>query len=177
MTISIIAGSAFTLAGSASAFLGTMFIIASSGDTTRLTAGAILALTGAALIFAGVRLFRKGLEASPSTIRKRILRAAAKNNGEASIEAIIGEAGDNDLVRAQLNIFTRSGIASKEKKEGRTFYIFPDYQFKLLFKKCPYCGNDYPVKHGVEQCPSCGGDLKMTGGRTSSGDDKFSMDL
>jgi rRNA maturation protein Nop10 len=110
-------------------------------------------------------------------VKKRILRAAAKSNGELSEDAMIAEAGGREAFVFAASSLVSERKALKQKRGSADIYIFPEFQFQLKFKTCPYCGSDYPVRGTVENCPSCGGDLKVKSGNDSSGDDKFSMDI
>ncbi len=176
MTAKIIYGAILLIAGIIHLFMGTVFLIASSGNNNRLFIGIILFAAGALIFIAGYRLFRKGMVLRPGAIEAAILKAAAKKNGRVSQDALIAETGIKDLTLFELKKLVSKKRAFPESSAEGTFYLFPEFQFELKFKACPYCGNDYPVRKDVEQCPSCGGDLKITG-TTTSGDDRFSMDL
>jgi rRNA maturation protein Nop10 len=128
------------------------------------------------LITAGYRIFRKGMMTRPGTVEAAILKAAAKKNGRVSEEALIAKTGIRDLTIFELNKMVSSKRASRETSAREIFYSFPEFQFELKFKACPYCGNDYPVRADDGRCPSCGGDLKIT--KTSfSGENRFSMNI
>lgn len=176
MTAKIIFGAILLFAGLVHLFFSIMFIIASSGNNTRLFTGIILFAAGGFLFTAGYRLFAKGMVLRPGAIEGVILKAAAKKNGRVSEEALIAETGIRDLTVFELGKLVSKKRAIRESSAEGTFYLFPEFQFELKFKACPYCGNDYPVRKDIEQCPSCGGDLKITG-TSASGDDRFSMDL
>ncbi len=175
MTLGIIFGALLSVIGFLSFFLGILFLIAAKGESSRLRAGALFIFAGCALLVVGIRIFRKSIRSSPAGIRKRLLTLARKNHGEVSREAIIGELGDSDDVRTEIQKLISGGIAQEIIRDNRRLYSFPDFQLEIVFKKCPYCGNDYPVREGIERCPSCGGDLKMYKSRLASAD-KFSMD-
>jgi len=174
---SLVAGAIFIISGAALLFLGAMFIIASGESPSRLTAGAAMALSAMALLAAGVRFFMRGLRSGPGAAERAILKAAAKHNGRIARMLLMAETGGGDAVEARLSEMSREGRVSEETIAGKTFCVFPEFQFSLKFKKCPYCGNDYPVREDVEKCPSCGGDLKIVSGKTADGEDKFSMDI
>ncbi len=175
--IQIIAGALFLIAGSGGAFLGLMFLIVSSGSGSRLITGIMLSAIGAALLASGIFLFRKGMRERPGSVHDRILGAAAKHNGVIAAEVLAAETGGGDSVEFALAAMVRKGRAIAVDREGRKIYTFPELQFKLKFKKCPYCGSDYPVKENIERCPSCGGDLKIVSESSDGGGDKFSMDI
>lgn len=176
MTAKIIYGAILLLAGIIHLFMGTVFLIASSGNNTRLITGIILFAAGSLIFIAGYRLFKKGMVLRPGAIEGVILKAAAKKNGRVSEEALIAETGIRDLTIFELGKLVSKKRALRESSAEGTFYLFPEFQFELKFKACPYCGNDYPVRKDIEKCPSCGGDLKITG-TSAAGDDRFSMDL
>ena len=98
------------------------------------------------------------------------------NNGELTEEAITAELDDSDDVKFQLNDLVKLGVAKESLRNGKTVYQFENLQVKLVFKQCPYCGNDYPVRDDIQQCPSCGGDLKMHRSAIAGKNEKFSMD-
>lgn len=176
MTLKIFYGAFVLITGILHFFMGLIFVIASSDNNTRFFIGIILLGAGALILFAGYRIFKKAMITRPGAIEATILKAAAKKNGRISEQAIVAETGIKDLTLFELNKMVSTLRASRETSSQGTFYIFPEFQFDLKFKACPYCGNDYPVRVDVEQCPSCGGDLKIT--TTSvSGEDRFSMDL
>jgi len=176
MTAKIIYGAILLLAGIIHLFMGIIFLIASSDNNTRLIIGIILFAAGALIFIAGYRLFKKGMVLRPGAIEAVILKAAAKKNGRVSQDALIAETGIKDLTLFELKKLVSKKRAFPEFSAEGAFYLFPEFQFELKFKACPYCGNDYPVRKDIEQCPSCGGDLKITG-TSAAGDDRFSMDL
>jgi hypothetical protein len=176
MTLGIIFGAFLSIIGFLSIFLGILFVIASRERGSRLSAGIIFVLAGIALVTVGIRIFRRAIRFSPSGIKKRLLKLARINHGELSEEAIIGELGNSDDVRIQVQDLIAQGIAKEITRNNRRFFSFPDFQLELVVKQCPYCGNDYPVRDVIERCPSCGGDLKMHKSRLADSDDKFSMD-
>jgi len=175
--IQIISGAFFILTGAVGVFLGLMFLMVSSGSGSRLITGITLLTIGAGLLASGIFLFRKGMRERPGSVHDRILRAAAKHNGIITEEVLSAETGGGDTVEFELAAMIRKGRIIAGDKNGRKIYTFPELQFKLKFKKCPYCGSDYPVKENIERCPSCGGDLKIVSESSSGGDDKFSMDV
>jgi hypothetical protein len=176
MTLQVILGALLSVFGFLSAGLGVIFLIGSYGIASRLAAGGILGAAGLALLVAGIILFRRGSRYSPAGIRKELLRLAKLNNGELTDEAITGSLGSSDAVGFQVAALVREGIATERTRDDRRYYLFEDFQMKLVLKKCPYCGNDYPVRDVVEKCPSCGGDLKVNRSMLAKGNDKFSMD-
>ncbi len=175
--IQIIAGAFLLIAGAGGAFLGLMFLIVSSGSGSRLITGLMLSAIGAGLLVSGFLLFRKGMRERPGSVHDRILKAAAKHNGVITAEVLAAETGGGDAVEFAIAAMVRKGRATAGDKDGGKIYTFPELQFKLKFKKCPYCGNDYPVKENIERCPSCGGDLKIVSESSGGGDDRFSMDI
>lgn len=175
--IQIIAGALLSIPGAGGIFLGAMFLIASAGISSRLYAGVFLLTAGAALLAAGIVLLRRGFRSRPGSARASILRAAAKQNGVITAEILYAETGRSEAVEFELASMLRSGEASVKTDRDEKIYSFPALQFKLKFKKCPYCGSDYPVRENIENCPSCGGDLKIVSEKSPQGDDKFSMDI
>ncbi len=175
MTVKMILGAFLILAGAVSAFLGLMFIIASGEKGSRLAAGS--ALLGGGLVAAvyGLRLFRLALKFSSRGIEKQILTLAKMNHGELTGEAVTGSIGEMDEIGYKLTELVRNGVAREEVRDGRKVYMFPDFQLKVVQKKCPYCGSDYPLRDAVEFCPNCGGDLKLSKTLLSNSG-KYSMD-
>lgn len=176
MTLQIISGAMLSVFGLVLAGLGAVFLIGSYGIASRLAAGGILGASGLALMVAGIILFRRGLRFSPAGIRNELLRLAKINNGELTAEAITGSLGSSDAVGFQVAALVREGVAAERTRDNRRYYLFEDFQVRMLLKKCPYCGSDYPVRDVVEKCPSCGGDLKVDRSMLAKGNDKFSMD-
>jgi len=174
--ISIITGSLLIIAGLGGIFLGAMFLIASSGSTSRLMTGIVFLAGGLVLSVSGFILFRKGFSSRPGSVRARILKTAAKHNGTIAREILMAETGGGDDVEYELAAMIRTGSVREKNSGGRKIFVFPELQFTLKFKKCPYCGADYPVREKIEKCPSCGGDLKIVSERAAGGDDLFSMD-
>ena len=176
MTLQIIMGSVLTIVGILALFLGVIFLAGSKGMVPRLITGGVLCSLGSAALGAGIILFRKGMRSSPEGIRKELLRLAKRNNGEISDDAIIASLGSSDTVKFVIADVVRMGVARETVKDGRTVYLFKDFQLALVFKKCPYCGNDYPVRDNIERCPSCGGDLKLAKVSLGADGDVYSMD-
>ncbi|PKL17534.1 MAG: hypothetical protein CVV49_10795 [Spirochaetae bacterium HGW-Spirochaetae-5] len=177
MAFKIITGSAMIITGLVSELMGLLFVIAASGMTSRLIAAGIFFVSGLPLLISGFKVFRSGMVLRPELIREAILKAAAKHHGEITKDIIKGETGWNDIVIYEINDMIKKRIAKTDQRDGETFYIFPEFQFKYVQNKCPFCGNDYPVRDDVQKCPTCGGDLKFLQIKSSSGGDKFSMDL
>ncbi len=176
MTFKIFYGAFVIITGILHFFMGLLFLIASSDNKMRLFIGIVLLGVGIIMLLTGYRIFKKAMITRPGAISAAILKAAAKKNGRISEQAMIAETGIKDLTLFELNKMVSTLRASRETSPEGTFYIFPEFQFDLKFKACPYCGNDYPVRTDIEQCPSCGGDLKITS-TSVSGEDRFSMDL
>ncbi|HNX23299.1 MAG TPA: zinc ribbon domain-containing protein [Spirochaetota bacterium] len=175
MAFKIITGSAMIITGLVSELMGLLFIIASSGMSSRLVAAGIFFTSGLPLLIFGFKMFRGGMVLRPELVRKGILKAAAAHNGEISKEAVTEAAGWDDIVIYEINDMIKKRIAKAEERDGRTFYIFPEYQIKYVINKCPFCGNDYPVRDDVQKCPSCGGDLKFLQIKSSTAGNNFSM--
>lgn len=176
MTGLIIGGALLTLAGAAPVFLGLLFVVASSGNGSRLISGIIMLAGGAVLLFFGLRLLRKGIKSAPAAVRRMVLACAAKHNGLISAEALFAETGDREHTEQELKILAGEGKVKTAGDGGKTMYQFPEFQFQLKMKVCPYCGKDIPVRAAVDTCPSCGGDLKIRSMKTADGEDKFSLD-
>ncbi len=171
----MIIGAFLMIAGGGAFFLGLMFIIASAGGGRRLTAGLIITAAGFVLLVFGFRMFLRAIRFSPEGIKRQILRLAKLNHGELTREAITGAIGTMDEIEYKLEELIDRGIARAEIRGGRKLYLFPDFQLKVVQKKCPYCGSDYPVRENIEYCPNCGGDLKLSKTLIANGE-KYSMD-
>ena len=176
MTGRIILGAFMALPGAVAAFLGILFSAASAGKSSRLITGLLLIATGAVLFIFGLRFLRKGLKGSPAGLLRTILRCAAKYNGLVSGDVLFAETGEKERTEIELAKLAGEGRVKKESASGKVLYRFPEFQFELKMKVCPYCGKDVPVKTAIETCPACGGDLKIRALKTSEGGDLFSMD-
>jgi len=175
MAFKIITGSALIITGLVSELMGLFFIIASSGMSSRLIAAGIFFAAGLPLLIFGFQMFRGGMLLRPELVKNAILKAAAEHAGEITREIITGVAGWDDIVVFEINDMIKKRIAKTEERDGRTFYIFPEFQIKYVINKCPFCGNDYPVRDDVQKCPSCGGDLKFLQIKSSTAGNNFSM--
>ena len=175
--IKIISGAFITILAACALFLGAMFLIASSGVASRLATAVVMLAAGACLFAAGIKLLRTGMGGLPGFAAGRILKAAAKHNGSVPEDVLMAETGGGDAVGFELSAMLRNGRVRQEAEGGRKVYIFPELQFSLRYKKCPYCGSDYPVRENIERCPSCGGDLKIVTDKSGGAEDKFSMDI
>ncbi len=176
MILRIIGGAVLFILGLALLLLGIMFIIASDNEKRRVITGIILSPFGLLLLVFGIRFFREGLSLSPQRIREKILKLAAQNHGELPENVIMGEIGKSDILDFQLISMINSGIAKKTFRDGQTFFLFSQFNMKLIVKQCPYCGNDYPVRDDIETCSSCGGDLRVSIERKVDEDNSYSMD-
>ena len=176
MAFKIITGSALIITGLVSELMGLFFIIASSGMASRLAAAGIFFTAGLPLLIFGFRMFRGGMLLKPELVRNAILKTAASHNGEITKEIITAATGWDDIVAYEINDMIKKRIAKTEERDGRPFYIFPEFQIKYVINKCPFCGNDYPVRDDVQKCPSCGGDLKFLQIKSSTAGNSFSMD-
>lgn len=161
MAFKIIIGSSLIVIGLLSELMGLLFVIVSSGMSSRLIASAIFFAAGLPLLIFGFKFFRDGMVLRPQLIRAGILKAAAANNGEITREILTGITGWNQIVAYEIGDMVKKRIAKTEERGGKIFYLFPEYQIKQIQKKCPFCNNDYPAKDDIHKCPSCGGDLKF----------------
>jgi len=177
MSLKIITGSFLSVVGFLAAILGILFIIASKGDTgSRLTSGLILFILGLSFFIIGAVIFKKAIQMTPASIKKKLLKLARENHGEVSEDAILGELGNSEDVHTLINELVAVGTAKEKIRDNRKFLFFPDFFMEMMVKQCPYCGNDYPVRDDIELCPNCGGDLKMYKSRLANKEDSFSMD-
>jgi hypothetical protein len=122
----IIIGVAVIIGGLYLIFLGIVFIITSGEEGGRFDRGVTLILAGLTAGGVGIFFFREGIPTSPETIKRKIIKLAAKNNGEVPEEVIKGEIGNNETVDSQLESMINSGIAQKTVKDGRIFYSFSE---------------------------------------------------
>lgn len=127
MVLRVITGAAIITGGLYALFIGIVFMIASGEEGSGLIKGITFIIAGLMVGTAGIFLFRAGITMSPEAANKKILKLAAKKNGEVPEEYIIGEIGNNDSVDAELNSMIDSGIAKKIFRDGRTIYIFPGF--------------------------------------------------
>ncbi len=123
----VIVGIAIILGGLYLMFLGVIFIFTSGEEGGRFDRGVTLILAGLTAGGVGIFLFREGIPASHEKIKRKILKLAAQKQGEVPEEVIKGEVGNNETVDSQLMSMINSGIARKTEKEGRTFYIFSEF--------------------------------------------------
>ncbi len=161
MAFKIIIGSSLIIIGLLSELMGLLFIIVSSGLPSRLIAAAIFFTSGLPILIIGFKFFKDGMVLRPEIIKSGILKTAASHNGELTKEILTERTGWNNLVTYEIGDMIKRRIVKIEERNGKTFYIFPEYQTKYIQNKCPFCNNDYPVKNDLQKCPTCGGDLKF----------------
>jgi rRNA maturation protein Nop10 len=175
--LKIIIGALLSVFGFLISTLGILFLISSTEKSSRLISGSVIFVIGLAFVIPGIIFFRKGIKSTPASVRKKILKIAAIYNGKFSKDLLIGNIDADSILQNQINIFIKSGLINEIIENGKIYYTYPDFQLKLVMKKCPYCTNDYPVRDGLEICPSCGGDLKLLSKESSDINDKYSMDI
>ena len=161
MAFKVIIGASLIIIGLVSELMGLLFIVVITGMSSRLIAAGIFFTAGLPLLIVGFNMLRSGMLLRPELIRKEILTTASKNNGELTKEIITGVTGWDDIVAYEINDMIKKRIAKTEERGDCIFYIFPEFQAKVVINKCPFCEKDYAVKDDIQKCPACGGDLKF----------------
>ncbi len=127
MILRIIIGTAIIVGGLYMLVNGVIFVITSGDESNRFLYGVMLLLGGITAGIAGMFLFKEGVPLSPETIQKKIFKLAAIKKGEVPEEVIRGEIGSSDTVDSELNSLINAGRVKKTVKDGRTYYIFSEF--------------------------------------------------
>jgi len=158
--------------------LGMLFLLGASGQMRRVLIGLVFMGCGAVFIGLGVRAFRRLALLDPAKIREEILELARRRSGEVAsteIQALLGWRGSHAM--PVIETLMREGGCRRSTKGGEIFYIFPEFQARLMVLYCEYCKAEYPVSSEAKSCPNCGGPLLMrVAVRSLSEGEFFSMD-
>jgi hypothetical protein len=144
---------------------GLIFLCAAVDNAIRLPLAFVLLLIGGGLVaWASLRL-RRAQQLSPDTLDDRITNLAAAHDAELTLAQVISTLDvPNDAARAALAQLEAEGLCYQERREGRTFYVFPGLKKKKVIRRCSYCGNEYSVREPLQKCPNCGGSLEIVQG-------------
>ena len=141
---------------------GLIFLCAAVETAIRLPLAIVLLVIGGGLVaWASLRL-RRAQQISPDTLDDRITNLAAAHDAELTLAQIISTLDvPNDAARAALAQLETEGLCYQERREARTFYVFPGLKKKKVTRRCSYCGNEYSVREPLHKCPNCGGSLEI----------------
>jgi hypothetical protein len=141
---------------------GLVFLCAAVENAIRLPLALALLLIGGGLVaWAGLRL-RRAQQLSPDTLDDRITNLAAAHDAELTLAQVISALDvPNDAARTALAHLEADGLCHQERREGRTFYVFPGLKQTKVTRRCSYCGNEYSVREPLQKCPNCGGSLEI----------------
>jgi hypothetical protein len=139
---------------------GLIFLCATVENALRLPIALVLLLIGGGLVaWASLRL-RRAQQLAPNTLDDRITSLAAAHDAELTLAQVISSLdAPNDAARAALAHLEADGLCHQERREGRTFYVFPGLKRHKITRRCSYCGNEYSVREPLQKCPNCGGSL------------------
>lgn len=141
---------------------GLIFLCAAVDNAARLPIAFVLLLIGGGLVaWASLRL-RRAQQLSPDTLDDRITSLAAAHEAELTLAQVISALdAPDDAARAALTRLEADGLCHQERREGRTFYVFPGLKQRKVARRCSYCGNEYSVREPLHKCPNCGGSLEI----------------
>ena len=141
---------------------GLIFLCAAVESSSRLPiALALLVIGGGLAAWAGFR-WRKARSLSPAVLDDRIIALADQHDAEITLAQAVSSLGvPDEAARAALARLEANGLCRQEKREGRTFYLFPGLRERKVVRRCAYCGNEYSVREPLHKCPNCGGTLEI----------------
>jgi hypothetical protein len=141
---------------------GLIFLCAAVENAIRLPLALALLLIGAGLVAWGSLRLRRAQQLSPDTLDDRITNLAAAHDAELTLAQVISALDvPNDAARAALAHLEADGLCHQERREGRTFYVFPGLKQTKVTRRCAYCGNEYSVREPLRKCPNCGASLEI----------------
>lgn len=141
---------------------GLIFLCAAVQNMARLPISLALLVIGGGLAgWAGTR-WQRARRSSPGVLGERIVELAQKQDAEVTLAQVIGELNvSDDAARAALAHLEANELAYQDRREDRTFYIFPGLKESKVVRRCVYCGNEYSVREPLHKCPNCGGRLEI----------------
>jgi len=141
---------------------GLIFLCASVERASRLPISLALLVIGAGLAgWAGYR-WRQARALSPDVLDDRIVALADRHDAEVTLaEVVSGLAVPDEAARLALARLEANGLCHQERRESRTFYVFPGLKESKVVRRCTYCGNEYSVREPLHKCPNCGGTLEI----------------
>ena len=142
--------------------LGLLFLIAASGEPTRiLVAGAFLLFGGLLLAWGAFRL-RRLAEISPKALETGIVDLARRLGGEVTVAQVQAEFSiSQDLALSVLERMRGQGDCQRERRGDYDAYLFKSVLPAKAVKRCPYCGSEFAVRSAIRECPNCGGALEI----------------
>lgn len=141
---------------------GLIFLCAATEQSTRLPiALALLVIGGGLAGWAGFR-WRRDRALSPAVLDDRIISLADEHEAEITVAQVVSGLGvPDEAARAALARLQANGLCHQERREGRTYYVFPGLEESKVVRRCAYCGNEYSVREPLHKCPNCGGTLEI----------------
>jgi len=155
-TLVLLIAGVFFLAG------GLIFLCAAVQNPARLPIAALLLLGGGGLAaWAGLR-WRKAQQLSPGVLAGRITDLALAHDAEIALAQVISALDvPDDIARATLADMETQGLCHRERRDGRTVYVFPGLKESKVVRRCSYCGSEYSVREPLHKCANCGGPLEI----------------
>jgi DNA-binding transcriptional ArsR family regulator len=150
------------LLGALSMAGGLIFLCAAVENSARLPiALALLVIGGGLAGWAGFR-WRRARALSPEILDDRIISLADQHESEVTLAQVVSGLGvPDEAARTALARLEANGLCHQERREGRTFYVFPGLKESKVVRRCAYCGNEYSVREPLHKCPNCGGTLEI----------------
>lgn len=141
---------------------GLIFLCAAVDNPGRLPISLALLVIGAGLAgWAGFR-WRQARALSPGVLDDRIVALADRQDAEVTLAEVVSSlAVPDEAARAALARLEANGLCHQERREGRTFYVFPGLKESQVVRRCAYCGSEYSVREPLHKCPNCGGTLEI----------------
>lgn len=141
---------------------GLIFLCAAVDRPARLPISLALLVIGGGLAgWAGYR-WREARALAPEVLDDRIVALADEHDAEVTLAQIVSGLGvPDEAARAALARLEANGLCYQERREGRTFYVFPGLKESKVVRRCAYCGNEYSVREPLHKCPNCGGTLEL----------------
>ncbi len=143
--------------------VGLLFLCAAMRQPSRFVLAFALLVIGGGLAFWSGQSLRRIREASPERLGDRIIALAGTSDAEVTQAQVVADLNVSDeAALAALSKLEADGRCYRERREDRTFYVFPELRPGKVVRRCPYCGREYSVKEALHTCPNCGGNLEIT---------------
>ncbi len=152
--------------------LGLLFLIGSAGQPRRLAVAGVALAMGAGLVWLGMRASRAARRVSAAVIVPELVVLARHGSGvitEADIVASLGERSPRAL--ELLHEMLRRGDCRRDRRDGVPVYVFPEFETRILLRRCSFCGFEVPLAGGpnIDTCPQCGGTYETREGAVDDG--------
>jgi len=142
--------------------LGFLFLIGSSGSSSRLLVALGMLAAATAVLLAGRNRLKRLAEIDPASLRTGAVELARRLGGELTVAQLRAEYRISEQQATEaLEQLVAEGSVTREQREDRVVYVFTGLLPSIAERVCPYCGTKLPIREALHKCPNCGANLEI----------------